>query len=65
MPTDEEIIRDLVEYADSDRFMTAYGVRLTAYQLVQIMLDVDHILQARNPRKLLDSMDRLSDAGND
>lgn len=62
MPTDEEIIRALVDYADD---YERHGLRgVSAFRFVRIMLDVDAILQGRNPRKLLDSMNRLSD-GND
>jgi hypothetical protein len=64
---DEEIIRDLVAY--SDRLVEEYeSEAMNAYRLVQIYLDIDHILNShgpRNPRKLLDSMNRLSESGNE
>lgn len=53
---DEDIIRALVEYAD-----THPELNVSAYRLVQVLLDIDHILDGRNPRKLLDSMGHLAD----
>lgn len=64
---DEEIIRELVEFADSDR-LAEMKTDLNATNLVRLYLDIDHMLNRygpRNPRKLLDSMARLADTGNE
>lgn len=57
---DENIIRTLVEYCDTHPDLT-----ISARDLLRVFLDVDEILGGRNPRKLLDVVDRISDSGNE
>lgn len=65
---DEEATRELVALADElSAKVNRDPMPLTGVALVNLYLDVEAILlrHDRNPRKLLDAMHHLSEAGND